>query len=97
MSYFNERLLKMNLNSTLQEFSAVIEPFPSNIKEMLIKGKMKNDALVHELKVIEAKIAKAKAERKQLEESLAKAKEEQKEPSAAFNGVMAILKAKYSK
>lgn len=62
------------------------------------KGKMNVDALKFELERIEAQIKKVKAEKESIEKSLASTKSaiaKEKEPSAAFNGVMSILKAKY--
>lgn len=100
MSFLTVLMDKAAGKGTIQDFSKSMQSLPTNIQTILVKGKMSMDALKFEIERIEAQIKKVKAEKEAIEKSLASIKTEitkakEKEPSAAFNGVMSILKAKY--
>lgn len=100
MSFLTVLMEKSAGKGTIQQFSESIQSLPEDIQTILVKSKMRNDALMFEIERIEANIKKVKAEKEAIEKNLASTKNEitkakEKEPSVAFNGVMAILKNKY--
>lgn len=103
MSFLTVLMDKTAGKGTIQDFSKSMQSLPTDIQTILVKGKMSMDALKFEIDRIEAQIAKVKAEKATLENNLASTKNQitktqeakEKEPSAVFNGVMAILKSKY--
>lgn len=100
MSFLTVLMDKAAGKGTIQQFSESIQSLPTDVQTILLKGKMSMDALKFEIARIEAQIKKVKAEKESIEKNLAStkgeiAKAKEKEPSAAFNGVMSILKAKY--
>lgn len=100
MSFLTVLMDKAAGKGTIQDFSKSMQSLPTDIQTILVKGKMSVDALKFEIDRIEAQIKKVKAEKEAIEKNLAStnsaiAKAKEKEPSAAFNGVMQILKNKY--
>lgn len=100
MSFLTVLMDKAAGKGSIQDFSESMQSLPTDIQTILVKGKMSMDALKFEIARIDAQIAKVKAEKEAIEKNLASTKsaitkDKDKEPSAAFNGVMSILKAKY--
>lgn len=100
MSFLTVLMEKSADKGTTKQFSESIQSLPEDIQTILVKSKMRNDALMFEIERIEANIKKVKAEKEAIEKNLSSTKNEitkakEKEPSPAFNGVMAILKSKY--
>lgn len=100
MSFLTVLMEKSAGKGTIQQFSESIQSLPEDIQTILVKSKMKNDALMFEIERIEASIKKVKAEKEEIEKNLSSTKNEitkakENTPSPAFNGVMAILKSKY--